>query len=65
MVKQWQVWPGEVVNDPFLEIFELRLDEALINIFQWKVSLPMAGGLDKVAFKGLFQYKQIDDSTIL
>lgn len=45
----------------------LRLEEALINQVYalWRVSLPMAGGLDKVAFKGLFQPKQIDDSTIL
>jgi len=38
--------PREVVDAPSLEVFKARLDEALSNLVQWKVSLPVAGGLE-------------------
>ena len=31
---------------PFLEVFKARLDGALSNLVQWKVSLSMAAGLE-------------------
>jgi len=34
-----------------LEVFKARLDGVLSNLVSWKVSLPMAGGLDRVIFK--------------
>jgi len=34
------------VDDAFLEVFEVRLDGALSNLIWWKVSLPMAEGLE-------------------
>ena len=38
--------PREVVDAPSLEGFKARLDGALSNLVWWKVSLPMAGGLE-------------------
>jgi len=37
----------EAVAAPFLEVFKAGLDGALSNLVQWKVSLPMAGGLEQ------------------
>ena len=31
---------------PSLAVFKAKLDGALSNLVQWKVSLPMAGGLE-------------------
>ena len=45
VVRHWKL-PREVVDAPFLEVFKARLDGALSNLFLWKVSLPMAGGLE-------------------
>ena len=36
----------EVVDAPSLEVLKARLDGALSNLVYWKVSLPMAGGLE-------------------
>ena len=36
---------------PSLEGFKARLDGALSNMGKWKVSLPMAGGLELDALK--------------
>jgi len=33
------------VDAPLLKVFKARLDGALSNLVEWKVSLPMAGGL--------------------
>jgi len=34
------------VAAPSLEVFKARLDGAQRNLVQWKMSLPMAGGLE-------------------
>jgi len=39
--------PGEAVAAPSLAVFKARLDRALSNLVWWKVSLPMAGGLER------------------
>jgi len=46
MVRHWNRLAGEVVEAPSLETFKARLDGALSNLVYWKVSLPMAGGLE-------------------
>ena len=46
VVKNWHRLPREVVDAPSLEVFKARLDGALSNLVYWKVSLPMAGGLE-------------------
>jgi len=38
--------PREAVAAPSLKVFKARLDGALSNLVWWKVSLPMAGGLE-------------------
>jgi len=46
VVRPWPRLPREAVAAPSLEVFKARLDEALSNLVWWKVSLPMAGGLE-------------------
>jgi len=38
--------PREAVDAPSLEMFKARLDGTLSNLVYWKMSLPMAGGLE-------------------
>jgi len=38
--------PREVVDASSLEVFKPRLDGALSNLVEWKLSLLMAGGLE-------------------
>jgi len=38
--------PREVVAVGSLAVFKARLDGALSNLVSWKMSLPMAGGLE-------------------
>jgi len=45
MVKHWHRLPREVVDAPSLETFKVRLDEALNNLIQLKMSLLTAGRL--------------------
>ena len=46
VVRCWNRLPREAVAAPFLEEFKARLDGALSNLVWWKMSLPMAGGLE-------------------
>ena len=59
MVRHWPRLPREAVAAPSLEVFKARLDGALSNLVWWKVSLPLAGGLD---LYGPFQPKTFYDS---
>jgi len=46
VVKHWHRSPREAVAAPSLAVFKARLDGALSNLVWWKMSLPMAGGLE-------------------
>jgi len=46
VVKHWNRLPREAVNALSLEVFKARLDGALSNLVEWKMSLLMAGGLE-------------------
>ena len=65
LVRPWPRLPREAVAAPSLAVFKARLDGALSNLVWWKMYLLMAGGLDQVIFKRLFQPKSICDSRIL
>jgi len=45
VVRPWHRLSREVVDAPSLETFKTRLDGALSNLIQLKMSLPMAGGV--------------------
>jgi len=45
VVKHWNRLPGAVVEAPFLETFKARLDGALSNLVQLKISLLATGAL--------------------
>ena len=45
-VRHWNRLPREAVDAPSLEVFKARLDGTLGNLVWWRVSLPMAGGLE-------------------
>jgi len=47
VVKHWNGLPREAVDAPSLEVFKARVDGALSNLVQWKMSLLMAGGLER------------------
>jgi len=46
VVRPWPRLPREAVAAPSLAVFKARLDGALRNLGWWKVSLPVAGGLE-------------------
>jgi len=46
VVRHWQRLPREAVAAPSLAVFKARLDGTLSNLVWWKVSLPLAGGLE-------------------
>ena len=46
VVRHWIRLPREVMDAPSVAVFKARLDEALSNLIYWKVSLPMARGLE-------------------
>jgi len=46
VVRPWHRLPREAVATSSLAVFKARLDGALSNLVWWKVSLPMAGGLE-------------------
>jgi len=45
VVKSWPRLPREVGDAPSLETFKVRLDGALSNLIQLKLSLLLAGGV--------------------
>jgi len=45
VVKHWNGLPREMVDAPSLETFKARLDRALSNLVQLKMSLLTAGGV--------------------
>jgi len=45
-VRPWHRLPREAVVAHSLVVFKARLDGALSNLVWWKMSLPMAGGLE-------------------
>jgi len=51
VVRHWNRLPRELVDAPSLEVFKARLDGALSTVVWWKVSLPMAGGWNEIAYK--------------
>jgi len=57
--------PREAVAALSLAVFKSRLDEALSNLVWCKMSLPMAGGLERDDLEGLFQPKPFHDYMIL
>jgi len=46
VVKPWPRLLREAVAAPSQAVFKARLDGALSTLVCWKVSLPMAGGLE-------------------
>jgi len=46
VLKPWHRLPREVVDAPFLGAFKVRLDGALGNLIELKMSLLIAGRLD-------------------
>ena len=50
---------------PSVEVFKARLDGALNSLVWWKVSLPMAGGLEPDDLQGPFQPKLFCGSVAL
>ena len=46
MVRHWNRLPIETVDAPSLEMFKVRLNEALSNLIWWEVSLSYAGVLE-------------------
>jgi len=45
VVKHWHWLPREMGDAPSLGTFKVRLDGALSNLIQWKMSLLITGGL--------------------
>ena len=46
VVRHWSRLPIEAMAAPSLEVFKARLYGVLSTLVWWKVSLPMAGGLE-------------------
>ena len=47
VVRPWPRLPREAVAAPSLAVLKARLDGALSNLGWWKLSLPMAGGVEQ------------------
>jgi len=62
VVKPWHRLLREAVEALSLETFQTRLDSALKNLIQLKMSLLTAGGLGYMASKSRFQPKGFCDS---
>jgi len=61
VVRHW----NRFVDAPSLEMFKVGLDEALSNLVQWKMTLPMAVGLELDDLEDSFQPKSFYNSVIL
>jgi len=46
VVRPWPRLPREAVAAPSLAVFKARLDGALSSLVWWKMSLPIAAGLE-------------------
>jgi len=57
--------PREVVDAPSLETFQARLDGAVGNPTELKMSLLIAVGLDWITFKGPFPPRPFYDSIFI
>jgi len=64
VVKPWHRLPRGVVHAPSLETFKVRLDGAVSNLMQLKMSLLMARGLDEMTFKSPCQSKLFYNSLV-
>jgi len=64
VVTPWHRLPRVVIDAPSLETFKVRLNGALSNLIQVKMSWLTAGGLDWMASKGPFPPKALHDSVI-
>ncbi|KAJ7405520.1 hypothetical protein BTVI_68824 [Pitangus sulphuratus] len=51
-----------MIAAPCLEVFKARLDGAVRNVVEWKLSLPMAVGFEQDDLQGPFQPKPFGDS---
>jgi len=51
VLRPWHRLLREAVDAPSLEVFKARLDRALSNLVQWKVSLAVAGGWNWMIYK--------------
>jgi len=64
VVRPWPRLPREAVAAPSLAGFKARLDGALSTLVWWKMSLLMAGELERDDLQGPFQPKPFYDSLI-
>lgn len=64
VVKHWNRFLRETVDDPFLELLNVKLDGALSNLIFFYVAAYFRM-LHYMTFKGLFQCKPFYDSMIL
>ena len=51
VVKQWKKFSRKVMGALSLETFKVRLDGALSNLNELKMSILIAGALDQMTFK--------------
>ena len=65
VLRHWNRLPREAVDAPSLEALKASLDEAVSNLVQREVLLPIAGGLELDDLKGPFQPKPFYDAMKL
>ena len=64
VVRHWNRLPRDAVDASSLEAFKARLKEALSKLVKWKVSLPVAEGLELDDHKSPLQPKPFYDSIV-